>query len=185
MVYKELELFYLKTYSLEKLIIMRLLLKNIYGGSKRILLLLLLCQLYGCDIATPLLVNGEQACFFSAECGKVELTAQRFGGDTFILFSNIADCVVNVDSIEFDTLSHYWNPDDVVLFIDGRGRVCKNGSRPTSCHLKTRSMKANQKCITLTVDTIYLPPSNLITCNGIPLITDTIKLYKDPRKTYY
>ena len=185
MLFKDLMPFWQEKTLLKKTIIMKVSRKPNIGG-KLLLPIIFMLLLSGCDIVTPLLVNGTGSFEIETECGKVKFMASQFRFERFITVYNYGENVGNVDSVEFDSLlfPNWHGKNSCVQYCDEQGRICKDKEKARNYTFSTLFMKKTQKRIVFYGDTIYLLPSDLVLCNGHPIMNDTIRIYKNPKLRY-
>jgi hypothetical protein len=173
----------------------------VYGGEflniivmKKILIMTIVLTLYSCmdvwfiaDTAIPVNINCKDTLLLAMECGKIEITSsciyrnRNSNIDIYVkqYFRECA-CVLNKDSLRFDTSDNI-KIKDIQLFHRKKYESSRQTKRTEGNTCQINSEEIVFLCISTMVsdDWTYMLtilPCNSITCNGKPLITDTIKI---------
>jgi hypothetical protein len=129
----------------------------------------------GCDYSMPAKINDQKQYILKTECAEVHVNISTFG--RLVLINSVVSgngIVLNIDSLRVlyrpESLNgvkriYYQNdtgkPDDVK-------RIEVNGSRKVGFTIEMEKLVNDGQLI--------IAPCNFITCNGVPLITDTIRI---------
>jgi len=145
--------------------------------TKGLILLLLILCCASCDKSTPLIIEGNKAHVISTECGNIKITGAtmfhehifcELNGNFTIKFDSLNIQIVP-NTIEVVNLTFFYNDKEITNWAE---IMNINGTEKISIRFDYKSDASfNKKSIL-----ILLLPSNFITCEGKPIITDTIRI---------
>ena len=141
------------------------------------MLLAAVVLLSGCSLLYRLRTNGKRKQVFETECGKVKFVARGASGGDYYYFSITADrdIVVDTDKIDIFPVDAAMEMREVVWMI-GDEKVAG------AVELKRRRKLWGNFAIYYPFDgnmydrTVIIPPDDYIKCNGVPVITDTLRI---------
>ena len=148
---------------------------NIMKTKGLVLLLLIFCCI-SCDNSQSFVIDGEKEYVLSNECGTITIQGSSFSTFVMVGCTFNGKYYVNTDSLKIEAASNGEEITDIHFRLSnedftGKEIETKGGEKFTlSFHLK--STVPYQK----STGTILLLPSNFITCEGNPIITDTIRI---------
>jgi hypothetical protein len=144
---------------------------------KKLTLLLLIFCCVSCDNSTPLIIEGHKAHIISTECGNIKITGAtmfhehifcELNGNFTIKFDSLKIQLVP-NTVEVANLTFYYNDKEIT---DWTEIVNINGNEKISIRFDYKSDRSfNKKFVS-----VLILPSNFITCEGKPIITDTIRI---------
>jgi len=151
-------------------------LKFNFMKTKGLVLLLLVFFFISCDISTPFVIDGEKKYSLYSQCGTITVGGSSFSTLVMITCVFNGKYHINTDSLRIEannkedllSINHFeFNNEE----FTGKEIETKGGEIfYFSCNLQ--STIPYQK----SSGTILLLPSNFITCEGNPIITDTIQI---------
>ena len=145
--------------------------------TKRLVLLLVVFCCISCDKSTPLIIEGDKAHIISTECGNIKITGAtmfhehifcELEGNFTVKFDSINIQIVP-NTVEVANLTFYYNDKEIADWIE---IININGNEKTSIRFDYKSDTSFNKKSVL----ILFLPSNFITCEENPVITDTIRI---------
>jgi hypothetical protein len=145
--------------------------------TKGLTFLLLLFCCVSCDTSTPLIIEGDKIHTISTECGNIKIAGAtmfhehifcELNGKFTIKFDSLKIQLVP-NTIEVANLTFYYSDKEIT---DLKEIININGTEKISIRFDYKSdISFNKKSVL-----ILLLPSNFITCEGKPIITDTIRI---------
>ena len=145
--------------------------------TKGLILLLLIFGCVSCDISTPFIIDGQKEYILSTECGTIKIR-----GSSLPTHSIPISCTFNGQyHINTDLLKMEAVPNDVVV-TDVRFKF--NLEDFTGTEIETKAGETltiwfdlkSEKPFKRSKVTVLILPSNFITCEGKPIITDTTRI---------
>lgn len=143
--------------------------------TKSIAVLLLIICCISCDISKPFIIDGKNEFIFSNNCGSIKIKGSSFSSAVIIGCTFNGKYLVNTDSLKIKAYS----VEDVITDInfrlnnkDFRERELETRGETLTLSFNLKSNVPNQRV----TSKILLLPSNFITCEGKPIITDTIEI---------
>lgn len=130
-----------------------------------------------CDISTPLVIEGDKAHVISTECGSIKISGAKMfhehifcelTGNYTITFDSLKIVLVP-EMIEVANLTFFYNDKEIT---DWKEVINVNGVEEISIRFDFKSEVQIKKETVL----ILLLPSNFITCDGEPIISDTLRI---------
>lgn len=144
--------------------------------TKCIVLLLLIFCCVSCDNSEPFVIDGKSEYVLSDECGTIKIKGSSFSTLVIIGCTFNGRYHVNTDSLKIEAFS----AEDVVTNIhfqlnnkDFTEKELETGSETLTLFFNLKSTVTYQSA----TGTVLLLPSNFITCEGKPIITDTIEIH--------
>jgi hypothetical protein len=130
----------------------------------------------GCDRSVPLEINSNEIYFVDTSCGRIEFKASRFSRwITIYQDTKSGEFELNLDSLavlvypkgfaKIDTIKFYSKGEAIL----NNKRIAKSGDM-MSIYLVFEEPRPTA------VSKLIILPSNYLTCNSIPLISDTIRI---------
>jgi hypothetical protein len=143
---------------------------------QKLLIIIILFVCVSCDTSVPLVIENNKSYTISTECGNIKITGAsmfhehifcEFNG-TFVLNFDSLNIDIIPNTIEIINLAYYYN-DKLVTDLK---EINTNIKDKVSIRFDYKSdISIDKKSIT-----VLMLPSNFITCEGKPIITDTIRI---------
>lgn len=168
--------------------------------------ILVITMFSSCDVPAPLLINDKPTWALFSGKDSVIISAKSFKSDDIkmVMTNNINICL---DSLKVLKKGNEQKMTNIVLKYE-----CKEGSinnwtesankkspKKDSCNNDSASCSAGYKILTITIrrglnpdsypmsilnsGKIEIAPCNFLTCNGRPVITDTIRITRSEKKS--
>jgi|WetSurMetagenome_2_1015567.scaffolds.fasta_scaffold45046_2 hypothetical protein len=146
---------------------------KIKGG---LILLSFIFSCFSCDNSEPFVIDGQKVYTLNNQCGTIVVRGSSFSASIMVACAFNGNYHVNTDSLKIKAFSNK----DVVTTIhfqmnnkEFTGKdIETKGGETLSFNFRLLPSVPYQK----TTGTILLLPSNFITCEGKPIITDTIQI---------
>jgi len=159
---------------------------EVFGGNiekcnvmktKGLFLLLLIFCCISCDVSTPFVIDGQKEYVLSGECGTIIIRGSSFPSTPILLSCRFnGKYHINTDSLKMSAI-----PNEVAVT---NVRFQLNLEDFTGTEIETKTGEALTIRFNLQSETpfrrsdvtVLILPSNFITCEGKPIITDTIRI---------
>ena len=150
--------------------------KNSVMKTKTIVLLLLIFCCVSCDNSESFVIDGKNEYVLSDKCGTIKIKGSSFSMLVIIGCTFEGNYHVNTDSLKIEAFSS----EDIVANFHFRlnnedfteKEIETKGSEILTLYFNLKSTVPYQSV----TGTVLLLPSNFITCEGKPIITDTIQI---------
>ena len=151
----------------------------------RFILLLLFLGCVSCDMLRPVVINGQKECILPNECGIIKIRASSLEAfpPMYIACTFDGKYHVNTDSLKIEAVPNHVAVTNIVFRARNKN-ILKKRRIFTGNEIETK--KDESLLIWFGIESatpfswseviILLLPSNLITCEGKPIITDTIRI---------
>jgi len=145
--------------------------------TKGLILLLLILCCASCDKSTPFVIDGQKEYVLSGECGNIKIR-----GSSLPTYPILIGCTfngkyhVNIDSLKMEAIPNEVAVVNVRFQLNLKDFTEKKIETKTG---ETLTIWFNVESATpfrRSEVTILILPSNFITCEGKPIITDTIRI---------
>ena len=145
--------------------------------TKGIILLLLTFCCIACDNSTPFVIDGKKEYVLSGECGTITIRGSSLPSHPILIGCTFnGQYHINTDLLKIEAL-----PNEVIV-TDIRFQL--NLEDLTEKEIETKTGETLSIWFNVKSETpfrrsevmILISPSNFITCNGKPIITDTLRI---------
>ena len=144
--------------------------------TKILTLFLLIFGCVSCDNSTPFVIDGEKVHTLHNQCGIIVVRGSSFSTSVMVACRFNGQYLINTDSLKIEAFSnedmlttiHFQLNNEVFI---GKGIETKGGET-LSFNFRLLPTVPYQR----TTRTVLILPSNFITCEGKPIITDTIRI---------
>jgi hypothetical protein len=142
--------------------------------TKELVLILLVFCCVSCDTSQPFVIDGEKEYVLYSECGKIKIKGSSFSTFVMVGCTFNGKYHVNTDSLKIEAAYSEDEITNIRLKLNNEdfiGKEIETKERETlSFYFNLKSTVPYRK----TTGTIFLLPSNFITCEGKSIITDTV-----------
>jgi len=158
---------------------------EVFGGKVKvsimktkgfILLLLVFCYV-SCDTSTPFVIDGQKEYVLSGECGTITIRGSSFPAHPILIGCTFnGQYHINTDLLKIEAIPNEVTVTDVRFQFNlkdfaGNEIETKAGETLTIWFNVASATPFHRSDVT-----ILILPSNFITCEGKPIITDTIRI---------
>lgn len=144
---------------------------------KKLLLLLFILCFISCDVSQPFVIDGKKEYVVAGECGSINISGSSFSTLPILLSCKFQGKYnIDIDSFKIGVLPKEVNLTSINFQLNNKDVVEKvietkaDESLTLEFNLES-SVPFNREGVT-----ILLLPSNFITCNDKPIISDTIQI---------
>jgi len=145
--------------------------------TRGLTLLLLVFFCVSCDVSTPFVIDGQKEYVLSGECGTIKIRGSSFPSTPILIACTFnGEYHINTDSLKMEAIPNEFAVTDVRFQFNLKDFT---GTEIDTKVGETLSIRFNVKSETplrRSDVTVLILPSNFITCEGKPIITDTIRI---------
>lgn len=133
--------------------------------------------LISCDISTPFIIDGEKEYVVSTDCGAIKIR-----GTSMQTFPILLNCKfqgkyhINIDSLKMEVLPKNINITSINFLLNNKETFEKVIETKADESLTLEFNLESSIPFQRSEATILILPSKFITCEGKPIITDTIRI---------
>jgi len=144
--------------------------------TKGLIILLLVFCCVSCDISAPFIIDGQKEYVLSNQCGAIKIRGSSFASGVIIACTFNGKYYFHTDSLKIEAASKEDEITNINFRLNNEDLTGKEietkGGETLSLHFTFKSIVPYQK----SAGTILILPSNFITCEGKPIITDTVRI---------
>ncbi len=144
---------------------------------KGFILLFLILGCVSCDVSTPFIIDGQKEYVLSGECGTIKIKGSSFPSVPILIGCTFnGQYHINTDLLKMDVI-----PNEVAITNLSFQFNLKDF---TGTEIETKAGETltiwfdlkSERPFNRSEATVLILPSNFITCEGKPIITDTIRI---------